>query len=231
MKNLFYIVILVFIFTSCSNDADSLVVNKQGNLLKSYTVFRNSKGEYSVDYDVVANATSETVKNHASNFNEIYLYSGKFKDRGNYRDYFSLENNQLKIAFNENNTSRKSLIIEDKDIVLARGASESTEFLQSYSITDLGDSTYELSFKVRKGVDVSFSYSDVANVYEVNLREDSSKELTNTFSKVYTKTSKALRIDFVNFRLMKNKFPKDHNLLSSREIYSVSRRPRNLIEY
>lgn len=187
-------VALAITLTSCSSEDTN--TEKSPELLKSYKVVKDAQGRYSVDYDVSDNVSTEIVENASTKSKEIYLFTGKNANGKSFTEALFLDENQLKLGFVENNQKRKSLVIEDKDIVLAKGE-ESSEFLEQYSIADLGDDDYQLNFKVKEGVNVTFIYNDAEDIYEVHLQRGKANGLD--FSKTYTKTSEVLKIDFVNY--------------------------------
>lgn len=226
MKKVLHLLALAIVLTSCSNESDQVEVSKQESLLKSYKVSRDSNGKYTIDYKVVDNATAEVIKNQVSDFNEIYLYSDKYSSKKEHSESFSLEENQLKVGFLEKNDLRKSLIIKDKNILLAKGA-KNNEFLRSYSIEEVDENVYELNFEVKNNVVVDFVYNEAESIYEVNLKEGTSNE-TN-FSKTYVKESDMLKIDFVNFTLNQNTSSKSAVALLDEEGYDISKRPKVII--
>lgn len=185
---------LTIAFASCTSEEKTAF--KEENLLKSYKIEKDVQGRYSVDYNVNSNVTTEFVKNSTTKENEIYLFTGKNANGKNFTEALLLENNKLKVGFVENNEKRKSLIIEDENIVLAKGQ-ENYEFLNSYSIEDLEDSQYKLKFEVKEGVNVTFEYNEAEDIYEVHLKEGTSNGVE--FSKTYNKLPNTpLKIDFVN---------------------------------
>ncbi|TYP99420.1 hypothetical protein C7447_10116 [Tenacibaculum adriaticum] len=193
MKKLIPFFIAFIFLASCSSEE---TIELDETLLKSYKITKNEQGRYSIDYEVKEDASVDVVKDIKTNYNEIYLFSGKVAMGNKRSESLSIENDQLKVGFFENNQKRKSVIIEDDNIVLAKGE-ESSEFLEQYSVEDLGDENYQLNFKVRDGVNVVFVYNELEDIYEVHLKEGKSNGVS--FSKTYSKTSEVLKIDFVNY--------------------------------
>lgn len=190
-----YLFLFTLFLASCTTN-ESIVKNDSEALLKSFKIVKDAQGRYSIDYDVNNDVTSELVKNIKTNSNEIYLFSEKGAEGESFSEALLLQNDFLKVGFVENNEKRKSIIIEDKDIVLAKGE-ESSEYLEEYSIEDLGNSEYELTFTVKDGVSTSFLYNEVDDIYEVHLQLG--ETVQKSFTRKYTKTAEALKIDFVNY--------------------------------
>lgn len=188
-----YLFIFTLFLASCSNN--EAINNEKQALLKSYKVVKDAQGRYSIDYNVNSNVAAEVVKNNETNSNDIYLYRTNSADKASFSEALSLQNDLLKIGFVSDSEKIKSLVIEDENIVLAKGA-KSTEFLKEYSIESIGNNEYKLDFEVKEGVNVSFTYNDEEGAYEVHLKEG--KQSKAEFSKTYTKDSEILKIDFVN---------------------------------
>ncbi len=188
--------ILFLGLTSCSTnenlDVDALVPESR---LKSYKTQKDINGRYSIDYTVTSNTVTEVVKNIKTNVNEIHLYSGKVAVKENYNEALAIENNKLSISFLEHSKTKTSFIVEDDNIVLAKGQ-KNNNFLQKHSFLVEGN-TVQLDFKVRAGINVSFVYNEADNIYEIHLKEGKSNNLS--FSKVFVKNDgNPLKVDFVN---------------------------------
>lgn len=188
--------VTILTITSCSSDAN-LEETSNETFLKSYKLTRDSQGRYSVDYELKENTSANIIKNIETNTNEIHLFSGKVAVENKQSQTLLLENDQLQLGFYENGEKGSGLIVEDDAIALAKGE-ESEEFLETYSITDLGNDNYQLDFKVKEGISVSFEYNQENEAYEVHLNEGAVKDLT--FSKTYIKTQDVLKIDFINHK-------------------------------
>lgn len=183
--------------TSCSNNEslDNIELEAQGKTLKSYKVQKDVNGRYSIDYTLNSNATSETVKNTQSNSKDIYLYSGEISGKENHSEDLSIENNQLSVNFVEDSQTKTSFIVEDENIVLAKGENNNN-FLQEHSFL-VEDNSVQLDFKVKEGTNVSFLYNEADDIYEVHLKEGKSNNLS--FSKNFVRNDgNPLKIDFVN---------------------------------
>ncbi len=184
--------LVVLFFASCISEE---TIQPEETSLKSYKVTKDSQGRYTIDYEVEENTATTFVKNEENNFNEIYLYEGNATDKTSEKKSLSIENSILKLGLYEDGEQSKSIIIEDDNIVLAKGQ-ESDEFLDSYSIQSLEDGVYQLDFEVKEGIAVWAEYNEEDDAYEIHLKEGTSNELE--FSKTYVKTSERLKINFVN---------------------------------
>lgn len=221
-KIVFYFFMVSLVLTSCSTEQQEQTKAAETKLLKSYKIVKDAQGRYSIGYSTNNNATAELIKNLKTNTNEIHLFSEKNVKANNFKEDLAIERNQLKIGFIENNAKRRSVTIEDKNIVLARGE-ESTEYLKEYSVEELDDNQYEVEFEVKEGVRVEYVYNEEIDTYEIHLKEGESS--TNEYSKVYTKTSETLKVDFVNH--YKSTTAGRGKAYASRT--SVNRRPRWII--
>lgn len=190
-----YLSLFAALLVSCSEN--ETIQSHDSALLKSYKISKDSQGRYSIDYNVNQSVVSEMSKNNRTKSNDIYLFSGS-GFRSSFTKALSLENNTLKVGFLENNEKRSSIVIEDKDIVLGEGK-ENEEYLEEYSVEDLGNNNYKLDFRVKLGVKVDYTFNDSEQAYEVHLKMSDTKKVGRaSFSKIYTKTSNLLKIDFVN---------------------------------
>ncbi|MCH3882877.1 MULTISPECIES: hypothetical protein [Tenacibaculum] len=181
--------------TSCSNNEslDNVELGTQGKLLKSYKLQKDVNGRYSIDYTLNDNTTSEVIKSNGTK--EIYLYAGEFTGKGEKSEELSLENNQLSVDFVEDSQSKTSFVVEDENIVLAKGE-KNNQFLQTYSLVSNGDNTFQLDFTVKEGISVEFVYNEKEGAYEINLKEG--KTSNDTFTKTFVKDANDLKIDFIN---------------------------------
>lgn len=218
-----FLMILSILISSCSNE-DNITDNQQQGLLKSYKVSRDADGRYTIDYDLVEGAYTETVKDAATQSNNIYAFEGNRSAKNTNLKQLELEDNKLKIGVFENSVQKNSITVEDENIVLGKGEIN-PNFLQTYSVEFFGEGKYVLDFIVKEGVSPSFVYNDELNIYEVHLKEGTNTGSTS-FTKVYTKSPNLpLKIDFVNYIKTNNRSRSD-NISSSALAYETSRRPR-----
>lgn len=189
------ILILILTLASCSSE-EANQADSNETLLKSYTLTRDSQGKYSIDYELKENTSFDLVKNIETNTNEVHLFSGDVSVSNKQSQTLSLENDQIQLGIYENGEEIKSMSVEDEEILFAKGE-ESTEFLETYSMTDLGNNNYQIDFKVKEGISVWYEYNEESDVYEVHLKEGISNGIE--FSKTYIKTSDVLRVHFLNY--------------------------------
>lgn len=164
-------------------------------LLKSYSISKNAQGKYSIDYNLEKNVVSEFVTDEKTNTNQFYLFSDDNAVEKKFNKSLSLNRNELKVGFLEDNIQRNSVAIYDTNIILARGK-EYNEYLESYSVTSVGDDGYKVEFKVKEGVVTRFNYNEEDKVHEIHLEKGTAT--SQTFLKEYKKSSRILKIDFVN---------------------------------
>jgi len=196
MRKLFPLIVFAIVaFASCTSSEEE-VTTENDALLKSYTITRDSQGKYSINYELKENTDVNLVKNIETNTNEIYLFSGKVAVEKSQSKELVLENDQLKVGFYEGVEEYKGMSVQDEEIILAKGI-DSGDFLEGYSITDLGNNTFQVDFKVKEGIMVWYEFNEEKDTYEVHLKEGASKGLE--YSKTYIKTSEVLKIDFVNY--------------------------------
>lgn len=194
MRNLAPLFLLFTLFlTSCSSEETTLALEESS--LKTYKISKDSQGRYSIDYEVKENVATNYTKNLETKYNEIHLFEDVAAKERLQSEKLSLENSFLKLGLYENGEKSKSIIIEDDNIVLAKGE-ESDEFLESYSIKSLDDDNYQLDFEVKEGISVSSEYNELDGAYEIHLKEGNSNGLE--FVKTYVKISDVLKINFVN---------------------------------
>ncbi len=201
MKKLSLTTLLIIItlgFTSCTQEDTTIFEEPSAEaLLKSFTLGKDSKGAYSLDYNLNQGASSENVKDKKTNTNNIYLYSSEYQSASRIDQSMTIQNGELKVTFNDTETEKKSTItVLDDDIKMSR--EDSNESLESYGITGNGDDTYDLEFTVVDGVAVDFIYDGDREVYEIHLNDDENAtqlDFTQTFTK---EEGDVLKIEFFN---------------------------------
>jgi len=188
------IVIASLIFTSCSKDEslDEVTTLSSGSeqLLKTYTLSKDANGNYSIDYEVSDYTAVDAVKNAETSANEFYLSTGNIATETKSKENLIFEDDYLEVGF-YGDSSVRGLVIEDD-----ASADEST-YLESYSIQDLGDDTYQVDFTVQDGIAVSFNYNEEEDIYEIHLTSGASA--TKDFSKTFVVNGGLTKIDFVNY--------------------------------
>lgn len=196
-----FILALSIVFASCSSNENEGLNNTPENLLKSYTLKRDANGAYSIDFNTTNNTDVTTVKNVDSS-NEIILSETNNNTENKHSNEFAIENDQLKIGFLESNKGKRTKIsIEDENITFAKGGV--TEFLNSYSITQKTDGTFQLNFKVNNNVITEFIYNKDIETYEVHLSNGETNQ--KDFSRIINVSENVLRLDFVNHKKVSEK--------------------------
>ncbi|SNR17263.1 hypothetical protein [Tenacibaculum jejuense] len=224
-----FLMIVAAIFSSCSSednnviDADIEGVNE--SLLQSYKLSRDASGKYTIDYKLAKNAQANLVKDESTNTNNLHTFETKHavsnRSVSNSTD-LDLDNNQINIDVYQNGEQRKSITVEDENIVLAKGE-VNTNFLQTYSVESFGDGQFVLDFKVREGINVNFEYNADENIYEVHLKEGLSN--VRNYTKIYNKSDHLpLKIDFVNYIKTDLEVKTDNSYGERAELAYVARR-------
>lgn len=223
MKNYKSIIVMLSIslgLMSCSSDEILTPGDTNNKLLESYTIKKDAKGTYSLDYTLANNAEASISRDRGSNTNDFYLYSSDNQSERNFKEKLAIQNNSLRVGFNDTENGKKSSItILDDDIKFSRAADE--EFLTQYSISNNGDGTYDLDFKVADNVTVNFIYNDDLQTYEIHLEDgvNSQSDYIRTFVK---EEGVDLKIDFVNH--YPNESSRDEDAVAT-----LIRKPRSII--
>lgn len=208
------------VFTSCSSEESVLTNDAPSNkLLKSFTVKKDVKGAYSLDFNLNDGAVVDKVYDDYTNTSQFVLYSSNKNGKTQISEGVQITDSQLKLGIIDTNTDEKpSITITDDNISFGKGNSEA---LKSYEIKSLDDGTYQLDFTVKNNISVDFVYNDNIDTYEVHLDKGKNKE--SSYSRTFEKEEgKALRIDFLNFY----KQPKS----KSDETLMVERKPKIIID-
>jgi hypothetical protein len=206
---------------SCSSEEILTPEDTTNKLLENYTVKKDAKGAYSVDYNLSNNAIASLSKDKRSNTNDFYLYSSDNQSEKRFKKELAIQDNSLKVGFTDTENGKKSsMTILDNDIKFSRDADE--EFLTDYSVTNNEDGTVSLDFKVADGVVVNFIYDEDTSTYQVEMYDGSGSQ--NDFTQNYVKEDGVpLNIEFISFS----------NGQSSRidgEMTQISNRPRVIID-
>lgn len=225
MKKTIYKVVmlaLVVSLASCSSNELPYSIESQQSLLKSYKLNRDASGRYSLDYTVDKKAVASSIKNSKGNTDEIFLYlTDKDQSKTAYNQDVVINGDQLLVGFNDTNKNeRTSITVFDDNI--SYGKDDSSMFLESYTITNNGDNSYDLDFKVRNNVEVTYNYNVGEDIYEIHLRIGKVSK-GSSYTKTFTKESgNQLKIDFVNHY---------RSTMSNRDAEEViERKPRVIID-
>ena len=197
IKNSFFTLFALgaLMFTSCSGEDSSLTNDQNSKLLKTFKVKKDATGAYSVDFNVSNNTKVDEIISVQDNTIQYFLYPTKMKTENNISEDLAISDNQIKIGFvdtqNDNSpmvTIRDDIKFANKSVVLPK--------LTSYNLISNEDGTFDLDFKVRNKTNVSFSYNEEINTYEVHLEDGKGGE--TEFSRNLSKEEgQLLKIDFV----------------------------------
>ena len=162
---------------------------------------RNASGAYTMDLETKNNVASNITSNNKSNSLDIDLYS----DTGAVREIISEpvstgSEDQFLLNLKNTITNRTfKLTVYYKDIKFSRTElNEEEDHLNSYSIVDNGDDTFDLNFTVDALVDVDFTQDEDTGEYLIHLEpgEGSQSEFSMTFERQEGQTTD---IAFVNY--------------------------------
>lgn len=227
MKKIVSLLVLSVVFlTSCTSEDKAGI--EETALLKSYEIKKDINGRFTIDYKVNETVVSDFVKNYENGYNEIYLYEGsKVSEEGSKSissKNIDLNNNELKVGFYENNTKKTSILIEDGNIELSKSLDQEIEtspYLESYSITNMGNDEFMLAFHTKNNVEVSFSFDELTQSYKINLIQGEKE--ASYYTKTYIKTETTLRIDFVNYIIVED------GIMGRSIEYTKKERPRTVV--
>lgn len=196
-KSIFLMLSISMGLMSCSSEEIFTPEDTTNKLLENYTVKRDATGAYSLDYNLADNAEASLSKDKRSNSNDFYLYSSDNQSKKNFNEALAIQNNSLRVGFNDTQNGKKSsMTIMDDNIQFSRNADE--EFLADYSVTNNSDGTVSLDFNVASDVTVEFIYNGDTNAYEIHMRDGTSNG--TSFSQTYVKEDGvALNIEFISY--------------------------------
>ncbi|MFK8059552.1 MAG: hypothetical protein AB8B78_05615 [Polaribacter sp.] len=183
------------VLSSCSTNETFIPEEEQAvDLLKTYTVKRDAKGAYSLDFEL--NEGSEVQKSSQPDSNQFHLFSAGDKSARKVTQNLTIEGEQLKIGFVDANLSKSSqILLSDDNLKMAKNNDDKK--LKEYSISSNSDGTYDLDFNVANNVKVDFVYNEEIDTYEIHLEKG--KSSVNNFTRTLEKENgKALKFDFVN---------------------------------
>ena len=204
MKNLplsIFAIITTLIFSSCSQEETTFLEEPSSELFGKVMLSINASGAYTMDLETKNNVASNITSNNKSNSLDIDLYS----DTGAVREIISEpvstgSEDQFLLNLKNTITNRTfKLTVYDKDIKFSRTElNEEEDHLNSYSIVDNGDDTFDLNFTVDALVDVDFTQDEDTGEYLIHLEpgEGSQSEFSMTFERQEGQTTD---IAFVNY--------------------------------
>ena len=204
MKNLslpIFVLITTLIFSSCSQDETTFLEEPSSELFGKVMLSRNASGAYTLDLETSNDVTSSFSNDDKANSLDIDLFS----DTGAVSEIISEpvstgSQDQFLLNFKNTITNRTfKLTVHDKDIQFSRTElNEEEDHLNSYSIVDNGDDTFDLNFTVDALVDVDFTQDEDTGEYLIHLEpgEGSQSEFSMTFERQEGQTTD---IAFVNY--------------------------------
>ena len=204
MKNLslpIFVLITTLIFSSCSQDETTFLEEPSSELFGKVMLSRNASGAYILDLETSNDVASSITNDDKVNSLDIDLYS----DEGAVKEIISEpvstgSQDQFLLNFKNTITNRTfKLTVHDKDIQFSRTElNEEEDHLNSYSIVDNGDDTFDLNFTVDALVDVDFTQDEDTGEYLIHLEpgEGSQSEFSMTFERQEGQTTD---IAFVNY--------------------------------
>jgi hypothetical protein len=204
MKNLslpIFVLITTLIFSSCSQDDTTFLEEPSSELFGKVMLSRNASGAYTLDLETSNDVTSSFSNDDKANSLAIDLFS----DTGAVSEIISEpvstgSQDQFLLNFKNTITNRTfKLTVHDKDIQFSRTElNEEEDHLNSYSIVDNGDDTFDLNFTVDALVDVDFTQDEDTGEYLIHLEpgEGSQSEFSMTFERQEGQTTD---IAFVNY--------------------------------
>ena len=204
MKNLslpIFVLITTLIFSSCSQDDTTFLEEPSSELFGKVMLSRNASGAYTLDLETSNDVTSSFTNDDKANSLDIDLLS----DTGAVSEIISEpvstgSQDQFLLNFKNTITNRTfKLTVQDKDIKFSRTElNEEEDHLNSYSVVDNGDNTFDLNFTVDALVDVDFTQDEDTGEYLIHLEpgEGSQSEFSMTFERQEGQTTD---IAFVNY--------------------------------
>ena len=204
MKNLslpIFVLITTLIFSSCSQDETTFLEEPSSELFGKVMLSRNASGAYILDLETSNDVASSITNDDKVNSLDIDLYS----DEGAVKEIISEpvstgSEDQFLLNLKNTITNRTfKLTVHDKDIKFSRTElNEEEDHLNSYSIVDNGDDTFDLNFTVDALVDVDFTQDEDTGEYLIHLEpgEGSQSEFSMTFERQEGQTTD---ITFLNY--------------------------------
>jgi hypothetical protein len=198
MKNLslpIFVLITTLIFSSCSQDETTFLEEPSSELFGKVMLSRNASGAYILDLETSNDVASSITNDDKVNSLDIDLYS----DEGAVKEIISepvSTGSEDHFLLNLKNTITNrtfKLTVHDKDIKFSRTElNEEEDHLNSYSVVDNGDNTFDLNFTVDSSIDVDFTQDEDTGEYLIH----SQSEFSMTFERQEGQTTD---ITFLNY--------------------------------
>lgn len=185
---------------SCSSDETSLEANQKTSLLKTYKIQRDASGAYSLDLNLSDNTKVDNFVNLEENRKDYFLTESDVQTKKELSDNLTINDTSMKVAFVDAASDKTEyLYVEDDNITLS-AKSNKVRRLKDYSIVGENDGTYTLDFKVKNNTNVTFSFNDELQAYELHLEKDKKATTTEFSRKLERNEGEALTIHFVNHK-------------------------------
>ena len=193
------LIIITLGFSSCTQEESTFLEEPTSAIFGKLVVSRDDSGAYSMDLKTKDDIASDIAVNNKGNGKDIYLYNSLGENPNNVKEDLSFgKQDSFSIGIENTISNNKSrLTIFDDDIQFAKTETEE-DHLNSYSITDNGNGTYDLAFTVDANIEVDFIQNEDTGVYEIHLEPGNGTQ--SNFSRTFTKeTGSDLEIVFVNY--------------------------------
>jgi len=204
MKNLplsIFAIITTLIFSSCSQEETTFLEEPSSELFGKVMLSRNASGAYTLNLETNNNVASSITNDDKANSLDIDLYSETGAVKESISESMSTGSEESFFVNLKNTITDRTfkVRVSDKDIKFSRTElNEQDDHLNSYSIIDNGDNTFDLNFTVDPLIDVDFTQDEDTGEYIVHLEpgEGSQADYSMTFERQEGQTTD---ITFVNY--------------------------------
>ena len=204
MKNLplsIFAIITTLIFSSCSQEETTFLEEPSSELFGKVMLSRNASGAYTLNLETNNNVASSITNDDKANSLDIDLYSETGAVKESISESMSTGSEESFFVNLKNTITDRTFKVKvsDKDIKFSRTElNEQDDHLNSYSIIDNGDNTFDLNFTVDPLIDVDFTQDEDTGEYIVHLEpgEGSQADYSMTFERQEGQTTD---ITFVNY--------------------------------
>jgi hypothetical protein len=185
---------------SCSSDENSLEANQKTSLLKTYKIQRDASGAYSLDLNLSDNTKVDNFIDATNSTKQYFFSESESKTKSSLSDNLLIDNTSMRVAFVDAVSGKnEGLYVEDDNITLS-AKSNNVRRLKDYSIVGESDGTYTLDFVVKKNTNVTFTFNDELQAYEVHLEKDKRASTTEFSRTLERNEGELLTIHFVNHK-------------------------------
>ena len=224
-------IVLVLNIVSCSNDQSGVEISDE-SFLKEVKLTRNSTGNYVLEYELTDNSNSDRV-DVTPELSEIHLSKGNHKGNTTYKENWLLEQDNLEIAFIENNHDDVKLKISDDQYLKAKGGEfQPNQYLTKFSITKtINEDVVNIDFQVEANVYVAYDYNEEEEIYEIHLYKSENAIHKTDHQLQISLEDYGFRLDFCNHygtenAQSKSLFGSKSSSLSSSQFAEMKRKPR-----